>query len=582
VEGANRFIAAESRRRSNWPYSTRKIEWQSVRSGSLVMSAQYGYFGYPDAGYDGLAPDKPSTLDIATQVVTGNSLSHGQRAGFQRYHGKAVVSWYGKELFAGNHEIKGGFDHFYEVTGQRYSARPSGEYQLRFNNGLPIEIDTRNTPIKPKNVLTYAGLYAQDNWRIVRSLTLSLGLRYDRNHGYVPAQCRDAAPFAAAACFPQVSLKVWNALAPRVHFAYDVFGDGKMAIKGGYGRFNDLRESSAVTGLNQNNLTTTRWRWRDLNGNRDYDRGEVNLDPNGPDFISIAGALPTIPNPNDKQPKTDEFSLTIEQELRANWAVRVSGFYSRNFNTHRLVTPARPYEAYNIPITRPDPGVDGRLGTADDPGTSITFYEYPVALRGRAFETAMLVNDPNANHRYTTVEVASTRRLANRWLFSASYSATKRHIPFAPRLAYNPNAEIFTANDTWEWIAKSSGGYALPYGIHASANFEHRSGDVGARQVLFTGGTTIPTIVLNVEPIGTQRNGHTNLLDFRGEKRFALGGRRTLDLRLELFNVFNVNTIKTPDFRAGPNFLAPISQGANNSTAIIPPRILEFIWSYTF
>ena len=62
-------------------------------------------------------------------------------------------------------------------------------------------------------------------------------------------------------------------------------GDGKSVLKGGWGRFVKLREvNPEVTAANRNNRATTTWVWRDLNNNRDYDAGEVDLDPNGPDF----------------------------------------------------------------------------------------------------------------------------------------------------------------------------------------------------------------------------------------------------------------------------------------------------------
>ena len=66
---------------------------------------------------------------------------------------------------------------------------------------------------------------------------------------------------------------------------FDLFGDGKSVIKGGFGRFVNLREvNPEVVTANRNNRATSTWTWRDLDNNRDYDRGEVNLDPNGPDF----------------------------------------------------------------------------------------------------------------------------------------------------------------------------------------------------------------------------------------------------------------------------------------------------------
>ena len=97
--------------------------------------------------------------------------------------------------------------------------------------------------------------------------------------------------------------------------------------------------------------------------------------------------------PNEKQPQDRQFSggLTFERELIANTAVRVTGVYSRNFN----VSGVRDHRdgRYTIPITNTDPGPDGRRGTADDPGKSITYYEYPAALGSAAFARTTQIND---------------------------------------------------------------------------------------------------------------------------------------------------------------------------------------------
>jgi hypothetical protein len=95
----------------------------------------------------------------------------------------------------------------------------------------------------------------------------------------------------------------------------------------------------------------------------------------------------------------------------------------------------------------------------------------------------------------------------------ASYSTTKRHIPYIPSTGgglgllltdFNPNAEIFAADDTrngWEDLGK----LCLPADVLVSANFEHRTANRIARTVSFTGGQQIPSMTLRVEPIGTIR-----------------------------------------------------------------------------
>jgi hypothetical protein len=297
-----------------------------------------------------------------------------------------------------------------------------------------------------------------------------------------------------------------------------------------------------------------------------------------------------VPNPNEKQPKTDEFSLTFERELMANWAVRVSGIYSRNFNQQRLAEINRPPEAYNIPITNPDPGPDGRVGSADDPGTFVTYYDYPASLAGRRFAGTMLVNDPRADQTFKTIEVGGTKRISQGWQINASYSATKVNMPFTcgptnlltARCPLNPNIDFNAANRTWERTGKLSGAYTFPYEIIASANFEHRTSAPQARQVLFTGGRQIRSIVMNVEPLGTFSLPDTNLLDVRTAKRFALGGGRSLEVRMDIFNAMNVNTIKQRVARSGADFLRPFTGEAAAATVIILPRIVQLGASFSF
>ena len=305
------------------------------------------------------------------------------------------------------------------------------------------------------------------------------------------------------------------------------------------------------------------------------------------DYVSQTG-VGGVPNPNELQPKSDQFSLSVERELRANFAARVTLLYSNNRNNYRQLNVLRPYEAYNIPVTRPDPGPDGVAGNGDDPGQSITYYEYSPALAGQRFQLVTWETDPDgqpdlqehrdgdvpALHQRLAVLGVADGHAGSTCRWSMGWCRATATPPCGP-LKSRRTPRSSRTDDTWERTAKASATYQLPwFGLLTSANFEHRQGSPWARQVRFTGGVTIPQIVLNVEPIGTRRMDDINLLDLRVQKRSRCHERNKIVLRLNVFNALNTNAVTGLTQRAGPAFLRP--------TSIIPPRILELSTSFSF
>src|SRR5206468_1558286 len=237
-------------------------------------------------------------------------------------------------------------------------------------------------------------------------------------------------------------------------------------------------------------------------------------------------------------------------------------------------------------------GPDGRLGTGDDTGRAVTYYEYPTSLGSAAFSKTMITNNPAANAHYKTFEIAATKRPFQGWQLGASYTSTWLDIPiacgssgsglgsgaplmwFPSRCLTNPNQAFNTAFNTREWQAKLSGAYNLPYGILASANYDIRSGAPQARQVVFTGGQTIRSISLNVEPIGSIALPNTHELDVRAAKRVNVGGARAVELRFDVYNVLNKDTVTARNLQSGANYLRP--------SLILFPRILQVGATFTF
>lgn len=601
VSEASEFRAWESR--SNKPTMTQmaKVEYQRTFGTSMVLSAQTSYWKYRTYYYGifqgPYATDDPagvSTTDLFTGYTSGEFDNVGRRAKELSFQQRANLSIYQPDFLHGSHNFKLGAEYIDTLNSPAYVKRPatSGEYQLAFDNGVARELRTWNTPTTPKDYAHNLGFYATDGWNVTRRLTLNLGLRYTHNPGFINEGCREAVDFAPASCWERIEFVTYNSLVPRVHAAYDLRGNGRTVLKGGWGRFAHLRYPTLEVGPADPNLrSTTRWRWTDPNGNRRYDPGEVNLDPNGPAFIAQSGGSNTRPDPNEKQPIQDELFASVERQVMADFAARVTGVYSRATNSHRLTNVLRPPDTYTIPVTNVDPGPDGIAGNADDPGTRLTYYEFPTSLNGRAFELFQLSNS-DESVSFSSFEVALSKRQSRNWQMQASYSATKHNIPFingldpteqgsSTRIANDtPNDEIFASDHTWEWTGKLAAAYIFPRSFTLSGNYEHRSGEPWARQVLFRGGATIPSITLRVEPIGTRRLPNRNLVNMRLQKALQLGGAHRLELRVNVYNVLNANTVMNVVKRSGPSFGQPTPGAA--FPAIMEPRIYEFGFSYIF
>ncbi len=567
------------------PVHTYKGDWTYSPTNRSVVVASVGRSWYKSEGLP--YTDEPSTYDVITQRWGGaavNSVGTGADAApagswSQRWQYDASYTYFAPGWFAGDHELKvgGSFTReWYQRTQELRSDGRGGagqDYRLFFEDGEPIEVLLYNSPFTSENNVNYQSGFVRDNWRVADRLTVNAGLRFERYDVFLPEQSKPAGPFSAAADYPHIGLYDWRAIAPRVGMSYALTADNRTVVKATFGRFNHAVRSSSteiIRNLNGNEYEATRYRWDDANGN-----GRFEYPAERGAFIETEGGSTSrgIHNPDLSQPKTNEASLRVERQLTDGLSARVGYIYKHESNLYQLVNTARPYSSYNIPITATDPGPDGRPATADDGGT-VTYYDYDPALSGPEFEHNLTVNQPGYTNRFHNVELGVDKRLADGWQVMGSYLATRRN-EWTNGVPTNPNAAVFPKNETWDTTFRVAGSYLARWGIMTSALFEYQSGGVQARDVLFrTGLRQLSSVILRMEPLGTQRLPAYKLLSFRAAKELAVVDGHRLRVQFDLFNALNANDATGITRRSGVNY--------GRITGIVPPRVARIGVQYTF
>jgi hypothetical protein len=290
------------------------------------------------------------------------------------------------------------------------SARPGGEYGFRSfsdflqgkSNRLRIP-GIGSDPNRDWNSKMF-GFFAQDSFTISPKLTLSLGLRYEfitvptEADGKV-ANLRSIFDKANTVGDPLFQNPSKGNIAPRLGFAWDPAGNGKTSIRGAFGIYYDELNIPYLQAGN-------------LNRNSPFYFDTTIRNPFFPDAIRSLtdipadGVLesPTAVQFEAKQPTLYHFNLSVQRQILPETVVTVAYAGSRGKNLGRLL------EYNNVdPVTLPD----GRL-----------FFPEDAVRRNPTFDTAdYKIQDGHSF--YNSLQFKIARRMSHGLLMNASYTWAK-------------------------------------------------------------------------------------------------------------------------------------------------------------
>jgi hypothetical protein len=319
----------------------------------------------------------PGPTNIPIRELTTNYLWGGLEGGIQGgsyddpHRGDNFTQRASISYVTGSHAFKTGFQTLqgkYDIVGK---ALPNSVNYV-FQRGLPLQVVQFASPFANDVRVQSLGVFAQDQWTINR-LTLNLGVRYDHFDALSKAIRLPAGRFIGERSYPEVrDIPNYHDITPRIGAAYDVFGNGRTAIKGSFGRYlmggggGDARDASpAVTVF----ASTTR-QWTDNNGNFVPDCVLENLQQNGEcgtvANLGFGGSAPTVTWGDAARTGwgVREFNyqttLALQHELRPGFGVTV-GYYRTDWrNQQAIVNNAlSPSDFTSFCLTAP---TDARLG----------------------------------------------------------------------------------------------------------------------------------------------------------------------------------------------------------------------------
>jgi hypothetical protein len=551
-----------------------QVRWTRAQSNKLLLEAGISYYNQP---YEqdcraGLAANALPSLNGSTGLLSGacGYLIPPYSSTTKDYSTMASASY-----ITGSHAIKAGFTDGWGENSRTFSPKADIDTLIKVNTTIPglgavtdfpFQVVVYNSPASAiQDVNSDFGSYVQDTWTMKR-VTLNYGARFEHFNASVPAESSPASTFIGARNFPEIpNVPNWNDWAARFAVAYDLFGNGKTALKANAGKYVASQAAGYAQTFNGMTGTTQTVTWNDLdhNGTIFDANGNVEVNEVGPRTANF-GQITSRPDPALARPYNWEYSAVVQHELMPRVSV-TAGYYHRNFYNLQVadnqnVTQA-DWNAFSI-ATPTDP----RLPLSGQP---IPMYNLNTNKVGVATDNLITYSTQNAQV-YNGFEVTGNIRRDKFILFGgvttdrltstscdgsgSTTGGSARDNPNALRFCDEVLATTGQPAGVYRTTLKLSAAYTLPYDVQISGAFGAIPGPPVAANLTVTSaiaGRTIvgntaganSTIVNLVEPNSIFLD-YQNRLDLRIGKTFRFSNNRIQGFA-DIFNVLNAGTVMT-------------------------------------